>query len=60
MYTHFKKRKKNTINCNTQYILITTGEYKSCLTSGITRVSQSGCHQSRDTSYYSKLLLEHR
>ena len=43
MYTHFKKGKD---------------EYKSCLTSAITRGAQSGYHQRLDTSDYSEILLE--
>jgi len=38
--------------------MITKDEYKSRLTSAITRGAQSGYHQRLDTSDYGELLLE--
>ena len=49
-YTHFKKGKKLYLKCNTQFMPITKDEYKSRLTSAITRGAQSGYHQCLDTS----------
>ena len=51
IYSHFKKG-KNCIKILIFNILITKDEYKSRLTSAITRGAQSGYHQRLDTSVY--------
>jgi len=51
MYTHSKKG-KNSIKIVILNIPITKDEYKSRLTSAITRGAQSGYHQRLDTSVH--------
>jgi hypothetical protein len=57
---HILRKEKLYYNGNNQYIPITRDEYKSRVTSVITRGAHISYHQCLDTSDYGKLLLEQR